>query len=88
MHIWIALLGYAGFFGATWEQWHTGVLHLGCISGPVEGAWSICLAAVVSGLFGPAVWSRSAVLLGRVVSAQHVIVALYCAGAIGTLIAR
>lgn len=52
----MALFGYTAFFASTWEEYHTGVLYLDYISGPVEGAWSVVLASLATFWFGPALW--------------------------------
>lgn len=55
----IALVGFAAFLGSTWEEWHTGVLYLGIVSGPTEGAWSLCLVSLISGIYGSTdFWTR------------------------------
>jgi ethanolaminephosphotransferase len=51
-HVLIALFGFAGFLGSTWEEWHTGILYLGIVSGPTEGAWSLCLISLITGIYG------------------------------------
>ncbi len=55
----LVLICYAGFYGSTWEEYHTGTLYLGYISGPVEGAWSIVLASLVSAVYGNDFWART-----------------------------
>ncbi|GAM22695.1 hypothetical protein SAMD00019534_058700, partial [Acytostelium subglobosum LB1] len=44
------------FWMATWEEYHTGVLHLGPINGPDEGIVIICLLFVFTGYFGSSFW--------------------------------
>ncbi|KAJ3370810.1 hypothetical protein GGF31_003836 [Allomyces arbusculus] len=48
----------ANFYLTTWEEYHTGVLYLGLISGPVEGILMIVTVLVATGIFGPAMWHR------------------------------
>ncbi|KAI9009503.1 CDP-alcohol phosphatidyltransferase-domain-containing protein [Gaertneriomyces semiglobifer] len=46
------------FFFSTWENYHTGSLYLGYINGPTEGLIIACITLIISGIFGPAVWSQ------------------------------
>ena len=52
----MSLTGYLAFYASTWEEFHTGTLYLGYISGPVEGAWSLVLAALISSICGASLW--------------------------------
>ena len=79
-------IGYAGFYGSIWEEYHTGTLYLGYFSGPVEGTWGLMAAAVASGIYGPAVW-RETVIFGKF-SLQDVIILVYILGAFGTIIPK
>ncbi|EFA79145.1 CDP-alcohol phosphatidyltransferase [Heterostelium album PN500] len=45
------------FWMATWEEYHTGTLHLGKINGPDEGIVIICLMFLSTGLFGASIWT-------------------------------
>ena len=47
-----AMTGMLVFFLATLEEWHTGTLYLGVVSGPVEGAWAMVLVSMGSALHG------------------------------------
>ncbi|KAG0795091.1 hypothetical protein G6F57_004432 [Rhizopus arrhizus] len=47
----------ANFYLSTWEEYHTGILYLGYFSGPVEGVLMLCAIHLVSGYFGPAIWT-------------------------------
>lgn len=47
----------ANFYLTTWEEFHTGTLFLGAISGPVEGILIICAIYVVTGIYGA--WRES-----------------------------
>ena len=65
---------HANFYLTTWEEYHTGTLHLsfslfviqlisgqlylGVFSGPVEGIIMIILIYVFTGIFGPAFWDQ------------------------------
>ncbi|KAI8097663.1 uncharacterized protein BX664DRAFT_257783 [Halteromyces radiatus] len=51
----VASLG--NFYLSTWEEYHTGILYLGHFSGPVEGVLMLVGVQLVSGYFGPAVWT-------------------------------
>lgn len=41
------------FYLCTWEEYHTGILFLSEISGPVEGVLGVCLSLVATGILGP-----------------------------------
>lgn len=41
------------FYLSTWEEYHTGILFLSEISGPVEGVLGVCLSLVATGILGP-----------------------------------
>ncbi|KAI8334618.1 hypothetical protein BC941DRAFT_431691 [Chlamydoabsidia padenii] len=47
----------ANFYLSTWEEYHTGVLYLGYFSGPVEGILMIVGVHLITGYFGPALWT-------------------------------
>ena len=56
---WLALaLTLWGFYLPTWEEYHTGVLHLGFVNGPTEGIVVACLVLLVAGIWGPSVWHQ------------------------------
>lgn len=58
-------LALLAFYIATWEEYHTGTLYLGYISGPVEGTVLLivlCLVAAAGG--GGVLWSRTLKLPG------------------------
>lgn len=46
------------FFFSTWETYHTHTLFLGFINGPVEGILLACGMMLVSGIWGPQVWTQ------------------------------
>ncbi|KAJ1680213.1 hypothetical protein EV182_000465 [Spiromyces aspiralis] len=48
------------FYISTWEEYHTGVLYLGYINGPTEFIAFACVACILSGIYGPAIWHVSA----------------------------
>lgn len=52
-----ASLCFAVFIASTWEEFHTGVLYLGRINGPVEGTTSLSVCSIISGVLGRHVWS-------------------------------
>ena len=62
----------ANFFFSTWEEFHTGTLYLGIISGPVEGIVMLVLTFFFAGLFGVSFfeqpWTRftSGTVLSRI----------------------
>ncbi|CCF58664.1 hypothetical protein KAFR_0F00670 [Kazachstania africana CBS 2517] len=41
------------FYFSTWEEYHTHVLFLSEVSGPVEGILGVCFAFIITGVFGP-----------------------------------
>jgi ethanolaminephosphotransferase len=47
---------YIVFLTSTWEEYHTHILYLGPINGPVEGILIVCIAALITGFFGPQIW--------------------------------
>jgi ethanolaminephosphotransferase len=51
------VMSLANFYLSTWEEYHTGVLYLGHFSGPVEGILMIVGVHLISGYFGPALWT-------------------------------
>ncbi|PIA14151.1 Choline/ethanolaminephosphotransferase [Coemansia reversa NRRL 1564] len=59
----VALVFFAltNFYMATMEEYHTHVLFLGYFSGPVEGILCFSLAAVATGMYGPAFWATDLV---------------------------
>ncbi|KAI0095189.1 Choline/ethanolaminephosphotransferase [Irpex rosettiformis] len=50
------ILALANFYLTTWEEYHTGQLYLGVLSGPVEGIILIVVLFIVTGIKGPAFW--------------------------------
>ncbi|PJF19383.1 hypothetical protein PSACC_00769 [Paramicrosporidium saccamoebae] len=47
------------FYLPTWEEYHTGVLYLGYINGPTEGILAAIGMMCLSGIYGPAIWTRT-----------------------------
>lgn len=47
------------FWLATWETYHTGILHLRIINGPEEGIATVVILFVSTGIFGPEIWESS-----------------------------
>lgn len=53
----MAFLLLLGFYVVTWDEYHTHVLYLTIISGPVEGTILFTASAVLSGLYGSEIWT-------------------------------
>lgn len=45
------------FYASTWEEYHTHTLFLSKFSGPVEGILMICCVYLITGVFGPDLWT-------------------------------
>jgi hypothetical protein len=45
-------IAFGSFYLTTWEEFHTGTLYLGYISGPVEGILMLVAVYVVTGFTG------------------------------------
>ena len=45
------------FYTSTWEEYHTHTLFLSKFSGPVEGILMICIVYIITGIFGPDIWT-------------------------------
>jgi len=56
------LASVLAFFAATWETYHTGVLHMGYVSAPVEGNLLMTLGALLRAIFGTEVLSQQKIL--------------------------
>ena len=52
-----ALVPVLPMFFSTWETYHTHTLYLGYFNGPTEGLIIACLIMVLSGYYGPGIWS-------------------------------
>jgi ethanolaminephosphotransferase len=53
-----ALVPCLPMFFSTWETYHTHTLYLGYFNGPTEGLLIAASIMVVSGVYGPQIWSR------------------------------
>ncbi|KAH6853372.1 CDP-alcohol phosphatidyltransferase-domain-containing protein [Chaetomium sp. MPI-CAGE-AT-0009] len=56
--VFTALCPCLPMFFSTWETYHTHTLYLGVINGPTEGLLLACLFMVLSGYYGPAIWTE------------------------------
>ncbi|KAM6513896.1 hypothetical protein FALCPG4_015093 [Fusarium falciforme] len=56
--IFTALCPCLPMFFSTWETYHTHTLYLGVINGPTEGILIACAIMIVSGNYGPGVWTQ------------------------------
>lgn len=52
-----ALIPVLPMFFSTWETYHTHTLYLGYFNGPTEGLIIACAIMVLSGYYGPEIWS-------------------------------
>ncbi|KAK5992495.1 putative CDP-alcohol phosphatidyltransferase class-I family protein C22A12.10 [Cladobotryum mycophilum] len=53
-----ALIPCLPMFFSTWETYHTHTLYLGFFNGPTEGILIACGIMIVSGIYGPAVFTQ------------------------------
>ena len=53
-----ALVPCLAMYFSTWETYHTHTLYLGYINGPTEGLLIAISIMVISGIWGPQVWSQ------------------------------
>ncbi|ODA79481.1 hypothetical protein RJ55_05074 [Drechmeria coniospora] len=56
--IFTALCPCLPMFFSTWETYHTHTLYLGVFNGPTEGLLIACAIMIVSGIWGPGVWTQ------------------------------
>ncbi|KAK3693737.1 hypothetical protein B0T22DRAFT_48776 [Podospora appendiculata] len=56
--VFTALCPCLPMFFSTWETYHTHTLYLGVINGPTEGILIACAVMVISGYYGPGVWTE------------------------------
>lgn len=60
---WATILSMFGSIGAfyltTWEEYHTGTLYLGLVSGPVEGVLILCFIYGITSVLGGSFWQQS-----------------------------
>ncbi|OCK84708.1 ethanolaminephosphotransferase 1 [Lepidopterella palustris CBS 459.81] len=52
-----ALIPCLPMFFSTWETYHTHTLYLGYFNGPTEGLIIACVIMILSGYYGPEIWS-------------------------------
>lgn len=48
----LGTLSLVVFFMSTWEEYHTGTLYLGIVSGPVDGAVVLIVSSLISAFYG------------------------------------
>jgi ethanolaminephosphotransferase len=56
--VFTALCPCLPMFFSTWETYHTHTLYLGVINGPTEGLLLACFFMIVSGIYGPSIWTE------------------------------
>ncbi|RSL55001.1 hypothetical protein CEP54_009602 [Fusarium duplospermum] len=56
--IFTALCPCLPMFFSTWETYHTHTLYLGVINGPTEGILIACGVMIMSGIWGPGIWTQ------------------------------
>jgi ethanolaminephosphotransferase len=67
--VFTALVPCLPMFFSTWETYHSHTLYLGYINGPTEGILIACAIMVISGYYGPGIWTERLVdLLGERIS--------------------
>lgn len=81
----MALSGYLTFYASTWEEFHTGTLFLDFISGPVEGAWAVVLASLLSSIFGPQIWIKSFNLFSSSITLNSIVPFAFIFGSISSI---
>lgn len=79
----MTIFGYAAFYAATWEEFHTGTLFLDFISGPVEGAWSLVICALVSAACGVSVWETK--VPGTEVAIKNFVPIIFIIGSVSSI---
>lgn len=52
----ILIVTFSAFYLATWENYHTGTLILGYVTGPTEGLLIGSLIMIISAIMGPSFW--------------------------------
>ncbi|CCX04944.1 hypothetical protein FPQ18DRAFT_380735 [Pyronema domesticum] len=55
-----AFASLCAFYLTTWEEYHTGTLYLGIVSGPVEGVLTLCGVYFMTAIKGGSFWHRPA----------------------------
>ncbi|PHH82627.1 hypothetical protein CDD82_5353 [Ophiocordyceps australis] len=73
--VFTALCPCLPMFFSTWETYHTHTLYLGVFNGPTEGLLIACGFMIVSGLYGPGIWTQpiANVLGNRLSSIAHLL---------------
>ncbi|KAH7156546.1 CDP-alcohol phosphatidyltransferase-domain-containing protein [Dactylonectria macrodidyma] len=56
--VFTALCPCLPMFFSTWETYHTHTLYLGVINGPTEGLLIACSVMIMSGIYGPGIWTQ------------------------------
>lgn len=56
--IFTALIPCLPMFFSTWETYHTHTLYLGVFNGPTEGLIIGCIIMIMSGYYGPEIWTH------------------------------
>ncbi|KAH8679827.1 sn-1,2-diacylglycerol cholinephosphotransferase-like protein [Tricladium varicosporioides] len=56
--IFTALIPCLPMFFSTWETYHTHTLYLGIFNGPTEGLILACTIMILSGYYGPEIWTH------------------------------
>merc|ERR1712000_461648 len=56
--IFTALIPCLPMFFSTWETYHTHTLYLGVFNGPTEGLILACTLMILSGYYGPEIWTH------------------------------
>ena len=56
--IFTALIPCLPMFFSTWETYHTHTLYLGFFNGPTEGLIIACTIMILSGYYGPQIWTQ------------------------------
>lgn len=56
--VFTALCPCLPMFFSTWETYHTHTLYLGVINGPTEGLLLACFFMIISGVYGPGIWTE------------------------------
>lgn len=56
--VFTALIPCLPMFFSTWETYHTHTLYLGYFNGPTEGLILACVLMILSGYYGPQIWSQ------------------------------
>lgn len=70
--VFTALCPVLPMFFSTWETYHTHTLYLGYINGPTEGILIACFMMIVSGIWGPQVWTQPIIhLFGDALPGLH-----------------